>query len=47
MLDYFDDFDERYYTAEFMQKFEDTKSTVVCTLMLLEELGGAYDAGTR
>lgn len=42
MLDYFGDFDERYYAAEFVRKFEDTKSTVVCTLMLLEDLGGPY-----
>lgn len=44
MLDYFGDFDERYYAAEFVQKFEDTgqKSTAVCTLLLLEKLGGAY-----
>lgn len=40
MLDYFGDFDKKY--AEFVRKFEDTRSTVVCTLMLLEELGGAY-----
>lgn len=48
MLDYFGDFDEHH--ADFVQKFEDTdtKSTststvgTVCTLMLLEELGGPY-----
>lgn len=48
MLDYFGDFDEHH--ADFIRKFEDTdtKSTntstvgTVCTLMLLEELGGPY-----
>lgn len=40
MLDYFWDFDKKY--AEFVRKFEDTRSTVVCTLLLLEELGGGY-----
>lgn len=48
MLDYFGDFDEKY--AVFVRKFEDTDTRgtststggMVCTLMLLEELGGPY-----
>lgn len=40
MLDYFGNFDEHH--ADFVQKFEDKNGTVVCTLLILEALGGPY-----